>query len=114
MRASSFASSWQARSLAVVAALLVPAVVPAPLAAQGAPVPNAEWEVPWGARGRPRDPFVAPDGQVWFVGQVENYIARLDPRTGEFKRFEIDAGTNPHNLIIDPSGTSGTRGTATG
>ncbi|MBP7550850.1 MAG: hypothetical protein KA761_11230 [Gemmatimonadaceae bacterium] len=114
MRASSFTSftsfalSRQVRSdmrsLAVVAALLVPAIAPAPLAAQGAPVPNAEWEVPWGAGGRPRDPFVAPDGQVWFVGQVENYIARLDPRTGEFKRFEIDAGTNPHNLIIDPSG----------
>ncbi len=77
---------------------------PAPAATQGAPIPNVEWEVPWGAEGRPRDPYVAPDGNVFFVGQNGNYIARLDPRTGEFKRFEIDPGTNPHNLIVDPTG----------
>jgi virginiamycin B lyase len=41
---------------------------------------------------------------VWFVGQVGNYIANLDPRTGAFKRFEIDSGTNPHNQIIDRQG----------
>src|SRR5690554_6043608 len=28
-----------------------------------------EWEVPW-KDTRPRDPYVAPDGQVWFVGQA--------------------------------------------
>lgn len=76
----------------------------APLVAQGAPIPNVEWEVPWGAEGRPRDPYVAPDGAVFFVGQNGNYLARLDPRTGEFKRFEIDPGTNPHNLIVDTTG----------
>jgi virginiamycin B lyase len=32
-----------------------------------------EWEVEWG--GRTRDPYVAPDGKVWFVGQAGNYIA---------------------------------------
>lgn len=68
-----------------------------------APVPVDEWTVPW-ERSRPRDPFVAPDGSVFFVGQVGNYIARLDPKTGAFRRFEIDAGTNPHNLIIDARG----------
>lgn len=72
--------------------------------AQGAPVANNEWEVPWGASGRPRDPYVAPDGNVFFVGQSGNYIARLDPRSGEFTRYEIDPGTNPHNLIIDANG----------
>ena len=27
----------------------------------------AEWKVPW-EESRPRDPYVAPDGKVWFVG----------------------------------------------
>ena len=85
-----------------VASLLVAA--PVLLPAQGAPVSNNEWEVPWGASGRPRDPYVAPDGTVFFVGQTGNYIARLDPKSGQFTRFEIDSGTNPHTLIFDEKG----------
>ncbi|MDX2263256.1 MAG: hypothetical protein SFU84_16310 [Gemmatimonadales bacterium] len=68
-----------------------------------APVAFDEWEVPY-ERSRPRDPYVAPDGSVFFVGQVGNYIARLDQKSGQFTRFEIDPGTNPHNLIIDRRG----------
>jgi virginiamycin B lyase len=91
------------RSLLVTLSIPMVAFAPAESAAQAtAAVPAAEWEVPWG--GRPRDPFVAPDGQVFFVGQAGNYIARLNPKDGQFKRFEIDSGTNPHNLIIDPQG----------
>jgi virginiamycin B lyase len=48
---------------------------------------------------------VAPDGKVWFVGQAGNYIAVLDPETAQFKRYEIEEGTNPHTLIVDPKGT---------
>lgn len=62
-----------------------------------------EWTVPW-EKSRPRDPYVAPDGQVWFVGQAGNYVARLNPATGEFKRYEISEGTHPHNLIVDAKG----------
>lgn len=54
--------------------------------------------------GRPRDPAVAPDGQVWFCGQSENYIARLNPDTGEMKRYKVPEGSYPHNLTIDKSG----------
>jgi virginiamycin B lyase len=68
------------------------------------PVTITEWKVPWGAEGRPRDPYVAPDGKVWFVGQAGNYIAHLDPKTGQFKQFAIDSGTHPHNLIVDKRG----------
>jgi virginiamycin B lyase len=63
-----------------------------------------EWEVPW-ANTRPRDPYVAPDGSVWFVGQTGHYVARFDPRSAEFKRFALDDGAGPHNLIVDQSGT---------
>jgi virginiamycin B lyase len=38
------------------------------------------------------------------VGQVGNYVARLDPATGEFKQYVIDPGTNPHNLVVDARG----------
>ena len=59
-----------------------------------------EWKVPWD-KTRPRDPAVDSKGNVWFCGQAGNYIARLNPDTGEFKRFELADNTNPHNLIID-------------
>jgi virginiamycin B lyase len=39
------------------------------------------------------------------VGQSGNYIAHLDPASGKFTRFEIEAGTHPHNLIVDKTGT---------
>ena len=77
------------------------------------PVPIKEWNVPW-ARSRPRDPAVAPDGKIWFVGQVGNYVARLDPATGGFKRFAIDSGTHPHNLIVDGKGRPWFSGNANG
>ena len=61
-----------------------------------------EWKVEY--CGRPRDPYVAPDGKVWFVGQAGNYIASLDPATESFRRYEIEDGTNPHNLLVDERG----------
>jgi virginiamycin B lyase len=67
------------------------------------PTEITEWTVPWGG-SRPRDPYVAPDGKVWFVGQEGNYVAFLEPRSGIFKRYEIDPGTHPHNLIVDARG----------
>src|SRR5690606_23192901 len=63
-----------------------------------------EWEVPYAA-SRPRDPMVGPDGNVWFVGQVGNYVAMLDPEEGTFERFPLPEGAGPHNLVVDPSGT---------
>ncbi len=62
-----------------------------------------EWLVPWEA-SRPRDPYVGPDGKVWFVGQRSDYVASLDPATGAFTRFELEPGTGPHNLIVDARG----------
>jgi virginiamycin B lyase len=53
---------------------------------------------------RPRDPAVAPDGNIWFCGQAGNYIGWLNPATGEFRRYEVPARTNPHNLIVDDDG----------
>jgi virginiamycin B lyase len=68
-----------------------------------APVEITEWTVPW-EKTRPRDPYVDGRGTVWFVGQEGNYIATLNPTTGQFRKFEIEEGTFPHNLIVDKSG----------
>lgn len=89
----------------VMVALVGAVALPATAEAQ-APQADAdelrEWEVEWG--GRSRDPYVAPDGKVWFVGQAGNYIAWFDPATEGFRRYEIEDGTNPHNLIVDEDG----------
>lgn len=84
-------------SLSAVSALL-PAQGPAK-----SPLQVTEWKVPW-EKSRPRDPYVDAQGRAWFVGQEGNYIAYLDPATGQFKRYEIEDGTNPHNLVVDKSG----------
>ena len=86
--------------------LLLPASLP--LVEPEASVRNdslqiTEWKVPWDGT-RPRDPYFAPDGKVWFVGQTGNYIAYLDPASGTFTRVEIEEGTYPHNLIVDRQG----------
>lgn len=62
-----------------------------------------EWEVPWD-NTRPRDPYVDPEGKVWFCGQRGDYLGVLDPASGEFRRYELSPGTGPHNLIVDDQG----------
>ncbi len=74
-----------------------------PLHAQDNQVSIQEWVVPW-ENSRPRDPFVSPDGKVWFVGQRSHYAAVFDPQTEGFSRIDMDDGTGPHNLIVDGDG----------
>jgi virginiamycin B lyase len=62
-----------------------------------------EWTVPW-ADSRPRDPYVDSKGRVWFVGQTADYVAMLDPETGQFTKYDLDKGAGPHNLIVDNNG----------
>jgi virginiamycin B lyase len=91
-----------ASALALVPALVFAAAasVATPPAAEAPAV--QEWKVDYG--GRPRDPYVGPDGKVWFVGQAGNYVAHFDPRSGAFRRYEIEDGTFPHSLIVDGDG----------
>lgn len=64
-----------------------------------APIQITEWPVPW-ERSRPRDPAVAADGTVWFVGQAGHYVASFDPETEQFRRYDLDNGTGPHTVIV--------------
>jgi virginiamycin B lyase len=84
-----------------VASLAIMAAVPA--SAQDGALEPKEWTVPW-ERTRPRDPVMDQAGRVWFVGQTGNYVAYLEPKSGEFKRFQITDGTNPHNIVVDERG----------
>lgn len=89
---------------------ILPAVamlLPLPLAGETqAPGPTleiTEWEVPY-ENARPRDPWRGPDGKVWFVGQMDHYVATLDPATGEFERIDLVDGAGPHTVIVDRRG----------
>ncbi len=62
-----------------------------------------EYKVPWGG-GRARDPYVAPDGKVYFAGQQDDYVGEFDPETGEFKRFDLDDGAGPHTVVVADNG----------
>jgi len=70
------------------------------VALQAVAEPVTEWQVKLGD-GRPRDPYVDSTGKVWFCGQGGGYLARLDPVTGKFDRFDLGTEKGPHNLIID-------------
>lgn len=83
------------------------------VAQQPVTVAIQEWPVPW-KDTRPRDPAVAGDGQIWFVGQVGHYVGRLDPVSGKFTRFDLEKGTGPHNLIIGSGGEIWFAGNAAG
>ena len=85
----------------IIAAAILLSWAP-PVAAQGDTIDLEEWPVEWG--GRTRDPAMAPDGKVWFVGQAGNYVANLNPATGAQKRYEIEEGTNPHTVVVDQHG----------
>jgi virginiamycin B lyase len=101
-------SCWSSPRRAWLAALVMTVSLPAatPVAAQSKAdtVALTEFMVPWGAATRPRDPSVDPQGRVWFVGQEGNYVARFDPKTQKFERFEIDPGTHPHTVNVDAAG----------
>jgi virginiamycin B lyase len=101
--ATSYYEDWRdiVMKFFVLAAAILLSWAP-PVAAQGDAIDLEEWPVAWG--GRTRDPAIAPDGKVWFVGQAGNYVASLDPATGAQKRYDIEEGTNPHTVIVDPHG----------
>ena len=63
-----------------------------------------EWQVPT-AGERPHDPAYAPDGSVWYTGQMANVLGRFDPKTQQFKEYPLKTpGSGPHGLVPDKDG----------
>src|SRR5687767_5153906 len=93
------------KKISLLAVTLFGAAAAIPSSAQGPAqtLDIQEWPVPY-AESRPRDPYVDAQGRVWFVGQRGNYIAYLEPQSGQFRRFEIEDGALPHNLVVGPDG----------
>lgn len=93
------------RSRFLVTLLAVAWLMPgtASAAENDAPVEITEWDVPW-ENSRPRDPWVGGENTIWFVGQRSHYVARLDPESGEFRRYDLADGTGPHTVIADERG----------
>ncbi len=89
----------------VLALASLAAAVPSPDALTPAAdtVVIEQWTVPW-PESRPRDPYVAPDGRVWFVGQRSDYVAVFDPASESFEKIDLPEGAGPHNLIVDDQG----------
>ncbi|MEX2601497.1 MAG: hypothetical protein WD355_07615 [Balneolaceae bacterium] len=62
-----------------------------------------EYKVPWDD-SRSRDPFVAPNGDIFFAGQRMDYVGKFDPETQEFTRYDLPEGAGPHTVVADKNG----------
>src|SRR5205807_8016334 len=51
-----------------------------------------------------RDVAPAPDGTIWFCGQLNGTLGRLDPRDGSFKSINLGKRAAPHGVVIGPDG----------
>jgi virginiamycin B lyase len=91
--------------VAYLAKAFPPKAAPAAVVIPGSvTVAIREWVVPT-AGSRPHDPLAAPDGSIWYTGQMANVLGRLDPKTGAFKEYHPPvADSGPHGLVMDRDG----------
>jgi virginiamycin B lyase len=54
----------------------------------------------------PHDVAAAPDGAIWYTGQLAGVLGRLDPNSGAVERIPIGSGSAPHGVIIGPDGAA--------
>ena len=63
-----------------------------------------EWTVPTPG-SRPHDPLATADGALWYTGQMNNVLGRLDPKIGQFKEYPLKTPhSGPHGLVEDKDG----------
>jgi len=87
-----------------ISALLAAMAVTLTLAVTAANVSIKEFDVPT-PNSRPHDPALAPDGSLWYTGQMANKLGRLDPKTGQIKEYPLKTpGSGPHGLVADHEG----------
>jgi virginiamycin B lyase len=77
------------------AAVLVPGSAKVSMKLWQAPTPGS----------RPHDPLAAKDGSLWYTGQMNNVLGRIDPKTGKVKEYPLKtAHSGPHGLVEDKAG----------
>ncbi|MGH8514177.1 MAG: virginiamycin B lyase family protein, partial [Gammaproteobacteria bacterium] len=63
-----------------------------------------EWQAPT-LGSRPHDPLAARDGSLWWTGQYQSRLGRVDVRTGALKEYPLDTpNSGPHGLVEDKDG----------
>src|ERR1700682_5149856 len=82
-------------------------IVAAPALLRGASAQEGPFRVkyyPVAAGTGPHDVTPAPDGTIWFTGQRNGTLGRLEPRDGSFKLVNLGKGAAPHGVVIGPDG----------
>ncbi len=70
-----------------------------------APTPSITEYVLPRPRAFPHDPAVGRDGMVWYTDQVNSYIGRLDPATGQVTDYATPTpASGPHGIVVAPDG----------
>lgn len=60
-----------------------------------------EWFVPT-AGSRPHDPLPTADGALWYTGQFNNVLGRLDPKSGEVKLAASPTPrSRPYGILVN-------------
>lgn len=54
----------------------------------------------------PHDVAPAPDGTVWYTGQRNGTLGRLDPASGAVQEVSLGQGSSPHGVIVGPDGAA--------
>jgi virginiamycin B lyase len=63
-----------------------------------------EWPVPTPG-SLPHDPLFAPDGSVWYAGQMADLLGKFNPKTGEFKEYHLKTPhSGAHGITADKDG----------
>jgi virginiamycin B lyase len=65
-----------------------------------------EWCVARGAQVHPHDVWPAVDATVWYTGQFDATMGRLNPATGAFRTIALPPGAAPHGVIVGPDGAA--------
>jgi virginiamycin B lyase len=46
----------------------------------------------------------APDGSIWFTGQGNGTLGRLNPKDGSYQLINLGSGAAPHGVVVGPDG----------
>jgi virginiamycin B lyase len=63
-----------------------------------------EWALPTPG-SHPHDPLASLDGTIWYTGQMDNTLGRIEPSSGRITEFHPDTpNSGPHGLVADREG----------